>query len=315
MTRVTTPPSHVHRRRPPVVGLLVGVVVSAWLLVGCGGTRRASTTDPMADADVSALGPAELQALQVRTETLAAANPTEPYYRYLLGEIHSRLGSETRAETLFMESVQLDPYYAPALSALSKAYFRAGRHEDAIQILEPACDPANQPDGVPQELVAGLALHYDAVDEIDLAAEAVERLLREGADWSRCGSAIAYVQLRAEGGSAREVAELALESDERSAINLNNYGITRAQAGDPEGARHAFLEAVKGDPDLAGPYYNLAILDKYYFLNDEKAAEWFSANWRRSQEDPDALVEVFRAEAEPGRDSGSNGLAAREDAP
>jgi len=269
----------------------------------------------MADADVSTLGPAELQALQVRTEALAAANPTEPYYPYLLGEIHGRQGSQTRAEASFMESLHLDPYYAPALSGLSRAYFAAGRHEDAIRILEPACDPANQPDGAPQELVAGLALHYDAVDEIDLAADAVERVLQAGADWSRCGSAIAYVQLRAEGGSAREVAELALESDQKSAINLNNYGITRAQAGDPEGARQAFLEAVKRDPDLAGPYYNLAILDKYYFLNDEKAEEWFSAYWRRSQEDPDALVEVFRAEADPGRDGGSNGLAAREETP
>lgn len=107
-------------------------------------------------------------------------------------------------------------------------------------------------------------------------------------------SAGAYLALRGPTpGDARPLAEAALRDDAKSAANQNNYGVTRLHAGDPARAREAFMKAIEIDPKLPGPYYNLAILEKYFVLDDDAAATWFGRYWSRSHADPDRLAEAF----------------------
>ena len=92
---------------------------------------------------------------------------------------------------------------------------------------------------------------------------------------------------------AAEQAATAVREQPKSAANQNNFGITRLRAGDPKTARAAFLEAIALDPRLPGPYYNLAILEKFYALDDAAASRWFREYWKRSNDDPDNLAAVF----------------------
>ena len=96
--------------------------------------------------------------------------------------------------------------------------------------------------------------------------------------------------------AATEMARAALDDDPRSAVNQNNYGITQLRAGDPKAARSAFLRAIEIDPKLPGPYYNLAILERFYMFDEEAATRWLKEYRERASEDPDGL---FKSDAKP----------------
>ena len=99
-----------------------------------------------------------------------------------------------------------------------------------------------------------------------------------------------YVGLRGEHpDDAGALAEKVADRDGRTAANQNNLGIARLRAGDPAGARKAFMTAIDRDPTLPGPYYNLAILEKYYVFDDAAARQWFGAYRSRAHDDPDSL--------------------------
>src|SRR4030095_2768425 len=127
------------------------------------------------------------------------------------------------------------------------------------------------PKGFPPALRVGLALHYDAIGRADLARTALAGVPSR----EREASASVLLILRGQSpDSATDLANQALHDAPKSAVSQNNFGITRLRAGDPEAARRAFLSAIAIDPRLPGPYYTLAILDKFYALDDSQAAHW-----------------------------------------
>lgn len=224
--------------------------------------------------------------------------PEEPYWSLRLAIVKIANGDPLGAELALLTALERSPGYAPALSLLSKLYFDLGRHEEAIEKLEAARTQIESfPDGIPEEFLAGLALHYDALDDLD-TSEALMAEIPHSGD-AQIPSPRVYLALRGESPeTATDLAAAALKRDDKSAVNHNNYGITRLRAGDPEGARAAFVNAIDLDPNLPGPYYNLAILEKYYLLDDATAAEWFRLYEKRAQDDPDGLTDVFR-ESDP----------------
>jgi len=223
------------------------------------------------------------------------SHPREPYWPFRLGELWVAADSLPAAEAALKTSLERSATYAPALALLSKLYYDSGRSQEAVALLarlgaQPgAFDPATR-----QILLAGLALHQEALGRPDLAGATLRQAPEP--DLKRSGSAWVYVMLRGERpDSAAGPAAAALHEDSHSAANQNNYGITRLRAGDPKEARRAFLAAIDRDPDLPGPYYNLAILSKYYLQDDDDGARWFRAYWQRSHADPDSLYGVFSA--------------------
>jgi tetratricopeptide (TPR) repeat protein len=221
--------------------------------------------------------------------------PAEPYWPLRLGELYLAADSTGKAEAALKASLQRDHFYAPALSLLSKLYFQSGRHQEAIEMLEAArSQPDRFPGGFPPELLAGLALHYDALDRTDAARGLMAGLPRNARRGT--GTAQVYLALRGEApDSATDLAETMVRDRPKSAASQNNYGITRLRSGDPESARRAFLEAIEIDPRLPGPYYNLAILEKFYLFDDAAAARWFARYRERSSLDPDGLAEALGA--------------------
>ncbi len=222
----------------------------------------------------------------------SALAPREPYWPYRVAQLCLAADSAAQAESALETALERDRSYAPALSLLSKLYFDSGRHSEAVRLLESArSSPGGFPGGFPRTLLVGLALHYDALGQPDQARAVMAELpgRERGAR-----SAEVYLTLRGPGpDAAAEPAGAALREDPRSAVNQNNYGVTRLRAGDPEAARRAFQSAIELDAKLPGPYYNLAILEKYYLLDDEAAAKWFRLYRERSSDDPDGLREVF----------------------
>ena len=115
---------------------------------------------------------------------------------------------------------------------------------------------------------------------------------------NRLGSAGVYVALRGDAPDSASAAAAGLVREHpQSAVNQNNYGITRLRAGDPEAASNAFLLAIELDASLPGPYYNLAILEKYYRLDDAAAERWFRKYRERATDDPDGLAQGFEKSA------------------
>lgn len=223
----------------------------------------------------------------------AAADPTQPYWPFRIAEVQVAGDSTTEAEASLRGALKRDPGYAPALALLSKLYYREGRYQEGVMLLEPVRQhPEALEDRDRDALLAGLALHEEALGNDAAARQAVLGLRPR--DLPQAGSALVYVMLRSERpDSASGLATAALDQGPASAVNLNNYGITKLRAADVEGAERAFRSAIVKDPTLPGPYYNLAILHKFYRLDDAAAADDFQRYWSRSHDDPDSLAAVF----------------------
>jgi Flp pilus assembly protein TadD len=217
----------------------------------------------------------------------AATAPAEPYWPYHAAELYRSLGEPDSALDAVRGALARNAGYAPALALFSRLEYDAGRHDDAIAVLESARLAAHRADAeLGAELLAGLALHLAAAGR---GAEAVEAL--NAAPRSRATDAtaavIAFGQSR--GAAAAKLAEEALEHHPASAACQNNAGIARLSVGDVAGARKALLEAIELDPTRPGPYYNLTILEKYYALDDDAAARWLAKYRTLSSDDPDGL--------------------------
>jgi tetratricopeptide (TPR) repeat protein len=247
--------------------------------------------------------PEQPRTLDARAEM--AAHPQDPYWPYQFAEESLARDSVQAAEEALRVSLSRDAGYAPALSSLSKLFYESNRHEEAIQMLTTALAAAGRyDDETRQILLAELALHQDALGRPDLARESVSEMPKPSLEQSR--SALVYVVLRGQApDSAGVLAEKALHSDSKSPVNLNNFGITRLRAGDLDGALKSFNEAIERNPSLPGPYYNLAILEKFYRFDDVAAARWFHTYWKLSHSDPDSLFGMLH--------EGGTGPAARQE--
>jgi tetratricopeptide (TPR) repeat protein len=231
----------------------------------------------------------------------AAAEPSQPYWPFRAATLLVQADSLARARASLAQALARDRGYVPALALLSELDAREGRHLEAAKRLEAARADAHRfPNGLPPALLGALALHYDALDRPDLAAATLATVPQS--ERGGLGTAAVYLTLRGDApDSASALATTMMKRNPRDAACQNNYGIARLRAGDPKAARAAFLEAIERDPSLPGPYYNLAILEKYFAMDDDAAAKWYARYRERSSRDPDGLAEAFSKTAPPAK--------------
>ena len=269
-------------RRPLHAAL---VLVAASGIAGCGSSMHGSP---------------DLDPARVAREV--EADPANPYWRCRQAELHLASKDAAAAEAELRAALGVDPAHAASLSLLSRILYDGGRHEEAVQLLE----AAKAAGSFPEELALALALHYDALDRSDVAGDLAASVAQRSPDWAALGSALTFLQLRGDAWrDAEGVARRALDADPRSAANHNNFGITQLYGGKPEAAREAFLKARELDAKLPGPCYNLAIVERFYFFDDESAREWFDRYLELAADDPDGLAEALAVPS--GAASGEEG--------
>lgn len=220
------------------------------------------------------------------------ADATHPYWAYERARLAGP-DSAGVAEQELRRALAADPLYAPALALLSKQYYESGRHAEGVALLAVVLrEPASFDGRARARLLSGLALHQDALGNAAEAREALA-LAREASEREALAAEV-YVTLRgASPDSAASRAKELARHEPRSAAGQNNAGIALLRSGDVDGARRAFEAAIERDPALAGSYYNLAILEKYWRFDDEAASRRFAEYWSRSHDDPDGLSAVF----------------------
>lgn len=266
--------------------LLVAALLAGTALGGCSRAMPFSRTH-LAPGDPR---PARAARTLEEARAVAALHPQDADGLYRLAQWQLAADSLGPAERTLEEALERDSCHAPALALLSKRWFESGRHAEAVRRLEPLRSGAGAFTAEERRvLLAGLALHYDALGRPDLAFAALGA--ETPGDLASERSVRVCLLLRGERpDSALRPAREALELGPASAVHRNNYGITRLKAGDVEGARRAFLGAIERDPALPGPYYNLAILERFYRLDETASSRWLGEYRKRSQEDPDGLL-------------------------
>jgi tetratricopeptide (TPR) repeat protein len=216
--------------------------------------------------------------------------PSEPWWPTRAAQLEAAAGHTAAAENSLRTALQRDSTYAPAMTQLSRMLYEQGRHDEAVQLLEPVRDQRVSMDASDRAAVlAGLALHEAALGHDDEARATLEQLGH--ADRDDAASVAAYLALRGRSAdSAVKLTQVAVKAVPGSAANHNNLGIALLRAADPDGAAREFERAIALDPRLPGPWYNMAILERWYRLDRTAAAQRFQQYWARSHADPDSLA-------------------------
>jgi tetratricopeptide (TPR) repeat protein len=219
----------------------------------------------------------------------ASEQPSEPWWPYRAAELEAKAGRREASEASLREALHRDPGYPPALASLSRVLYEQGRHGEAIELLGQVRDGSvTLDDDDRTALLAGLALHEAAAGRDDRARAAMAQAGPDGRDGALAVSA--YLAVRGESKeTALERTAEAVRAAPKSAANHNNRGIALLRAADPDQAAKEFERAIELDPALPGPYYNLAILERFYRMDTAAATKRFKDYWSRSHADPDSL--------------------------
>jgi len=231
------------------------------------------------------------QAIDELTSTRAklALAPNEPYWAFRMGELYAAADSSALAVQYLQKSLAVDGSYQPAAALLSKLYYDAGMFAQGVDLLDGFI--ARNPNAA-GEIRAALALQLEAAGESARADAVIAQCSTE----SSAAQVRAYMTLRGQDPkSALASAKQALDADESSAANHNNYGIALLHAGRPVEAREHFKNALSIDKKLPGALYNMAIVEAFYFFDEAAGREWFAKYKQVASDDPDDLAARFGA--------------------
>ncbi len=265
--------------------VLSGVLLAA--TAGCGSLGFIPGMDK-SGSEPKPIKPAEAVDQLTATRQKLALAPNEPYWSYRMGELYAAADSTALAMTYLSGALGVDPAYAPAASLLSKLYYDAGMYQQGVDLLDGFV--ARNPQA-PDEIRVALALQLDAVGDVERAQTVLAQCAKES---EPACEARTYVALRGQDPkSALSSAKAALDADDGSAVNHNNYGIALLHAGRPLEAREHFKNALSIDDKLPGALYNMAIVEAFYFFDEAAGREWFARYKKIASDDPDDLAARF----------------------
>jgi Tfp pilus assembly protein PilF len=253
------------------------MAVLALALAGCG-SNGSIGTDPTADEN------ADWRAELTLSRSNALAEPEVAYWPYREAQLLVSQDSLASAERALHRVLAFEATHAPSLALISKLDYDAGRHDVAIARLEAVSTEGP----LPTELQLALGLHFEAAGNFAASDSIFDSVHSDH-------NSLAYYALRSDNlERAKEVAAQSLRAHPESAAANNDYGITQLYSGKPKAAREHFLSALTLDAQHLGALYNLAIVEAFYFLDDEEGEDWFR-QYRElgGIEDPDRLGEHF----------------------
>lgn len=230
----------------------------------------------------------------------SSAEASEPYWPQRLAEIHLAEGNVDSARYYCDLALARSRGYAPAVALRSELHYRRGEYAEAVSLLESARDA----DGTLRPaLGVSLALHLEALGEFDRADQVFRSLPQDDPDVRALHG---YRILRGNDfKNAVEPERQLVKSQPDVAAHRNNLGIALLYAGKPAEAKAEFERAHEMDPHLPGPLYNLAIVERFYFFDEESANAYLQSYLRMASDDPDGLVEQFATGAERDSEDGA----------
>lgn len=238
--------------------------------------------------NIDASNPKQLASALQTTREKMVLSPAEPYWPYRIAELYNAADSATEAVSYLEEALSVDAAYAPAAALLSKIYYERQQYEAAVTLLDGFL--AASPDA-PDAIRAALALHLEALGDVERAEALLDQC---HSDSKEARATRTFVSLRGEQlGTALQSARQALDDNPRSAANHNNYGIALLHAGQPIEAKKEFLDALELNGQLPGALYNMAILEAFYFFDEDAGRQWFEQYKKYSSDDPDNLSSLF----------------------
>ena len=260
---------------------LASLLVFAWLAGGCAGSRGPAAASAPPPGAASATDARTVEAGSPPKHTRARRDAAAPAAPATVLPAAGDAGGAAWREALARE-----PADAVALTRLSRLLYEQGRHAEAVELLAPVREGRVKLSNADRAAaLAGLAMHEAALGRESEALALVSTLPGNAAP-----GVVAFLAVRgADADSALTATERALRSGPESAALRNNRGIALLRAGDAEAARAEFARAIALDPARPGPYYNLAILERFYRMDTDAAKRWFQEAWSRSHADPDSL--------------------------
>jgi Tfp pilus assembly protein PilF len=279
-------PIPVYQRRARRFGPALFALVCAGAFGGCGFGILGGGPEP------ARVEPQDAPKLDVFAQTRAhmQSAPSEPYWAFHLGELYVAADSTAAAIQSLNAALTIDPDYAPAVSLLSKIYYDVKMHPQAVTLLEAYLSRhADAPDA----LRAGLALHYEAMNDGD-KADATLKSCAADAPEAQSARVLAWLRHNDAAGML-DASKRALDNN-KSAANYNNYGIALLATGRPAEARDAFRSALDIDGALPGALYNMAIVESFYFFDDGAGRDWYTRYLRVASDDPDNLKAHFESD-------------------
>ncbi|MEQ1499638.1 MAG: tetratricopeptide repeat protein [Novosphingobium sp.] len=174
-----------HIRRPTSPLSLAGAIALA-MVSGVGLSNSAvakAGPDKTAAEAQKALAKGDVEKAIALAESVVAANPREPAYRALLGQAYLRAGRFESAATTFDDAMKLGDNSAKTALSLALANIGAGRHQDAVGILN------DWRDAIP---AADLGLAYALAGETSRGVAILSDALRSGDNSPKLRQNLAY---------------------------------------------------------------------------------------------------------------------------
>ncbi len=208
-----------------------------------------------------------------------------------------------KAEKYFEMAYKTDPNNARACSNYAILLIRAGKGEEAIEVIKRGLGNKPQPI-IEKSLMLSLGSAYWAMKDLDSSIRTFEEMRSKYSDVNSTALAtLGFVyHLNGNDEKALEVTKLALEKGPMHASAWDNMGQINYKKGNIVAAKEAFLKAVEYNPRLADSHYYLGEIAeaegeteaaKLYFENaDERGV--ISLN-TVTQEMIDAKLAKYRA--------------------
>lgn len=205
----------------------------------------------------------------------------------LLAQIYLAEPNVPRAIEVLEGYLKSQPGDAQAMTLLAGAHMSQGRHAKATAVMQEALRARDTP-----SVRTALGLSLMGGGQGDNALVQLEAAFAKDPAQTQAGTALVGLYLR--GGQTAKAVAVAERLVQRQPANpglFNLLGMARGQAGNVQGARDAYAQALQLDPALVGVKINLARLEVATQAYDQAAAR-LGEVLKADEKNVDALYEM-----------------------
>ncbi|MBI2929396.1 MAG: tetratricopeptide repeat protein [Verrucomicrobia bacterium] len=210
----------------------------------------------------------DFQAALQRVQAEIAKRPQSPGPQYLLAKVYLGQGQQEQAEAALLRTIELEPDYQPAYSALARLYVASDKYEQALEKIETLL--TRTPKDSSSLFLAGMI--YEKKRDFAKAAETYEKLLALRPRFGLAMNNLAYLcaEYLGQVDKAHDLARKARELNPNDPFTADTLGWVLYKRADYTRALSLFEEAAEklaAEPDVL---FHLGMA--HYALGEEEPA-------------------------------------------